>query len=46
MKILSGREKDLDDALAIITAQIEQLDIQQIQSTLAASIYFLIETIA
>jgi hypothetical protein len=34
MKILSGREKDLDDALAIIAAQIEQLDIQQIQTTL------------
>jgi hypothetical protein len=34
MKILSGREKDLDDALAIITAQIEKLDIQHIQTTL------------
>ena len=34
MKILSGREKDLGDTLAIISAQIEQLDIQQIQSTL------------
>ena len=34
MKILSGRDKDVNDALAIIAAQIEQLDIQQIQTTL------------
>lgn len=35
MKILSGREKDHDDALAIVTAQMESLDMQQIQTTLS-----------
>ena len=34
MKILSGREKDLDDALAIIASQTEQLDIDHIKSIL------------
>ncbi len=35
MKILSGRAKDLEDALAVITAQHEQLDWQRIRSVLA-----------
>jgi len=34
MKILAGREKDLDDALAIIMAQGEQLDLLTTRSTL------------
>jgi len=35
MKILSGREKDLSDATAIIAARHNELDVGQIKSTLA-----------
>ena len=35
MKILAGREKDLEDALAIVSAQLEKLDLQRIQGILA-----------
>jgi len=34
MKILAGREKDLEDALSIISAQLEKLDLRHIQKTL------------
>ena len=34
MKILAGREKDLEDALAIISAQNKKLDMLHIQNTL------------
>ena len=34
MKILAGREKDLEDALAIISAQHETIDMPHIQKTL------------
>jgi len=34
MKILAGREKDLDDALSVVSAQLEKLDLRCIQNTL------------
>lgn len=34
MKTLGSRDKDLEDVLAIITAQLEKLDLQYLQSTL------------
>lgn len=34
MKILAGREKDLDDALSIVTAQFEKLDLERIRNIL------------
>lgn len=34
MKILAGREKDLEDALSVISAQLEKLDLLHIQTTL------------
>ena len=34
MKILAGRDKDVEDALSIISAQIETLDLPHIQATL------------
>lgn len=34
MKILAGREKDLEDAISIISVRLEEFDLEQVQDTL------------